>query len=107
MTNSDRSVVERAPSEAGTPAADSGKTAIRALLQGFSTEVLSRARGKIAAYRDLLPQGSTVYIAFLPATDAGEIVATAVALLAAGFNPVPHLTARGTAGRDVLDDYLG
>ncbi len=77
-----------------------------ALLRGWSTEVLPRERDRIADYRDVLPAGAEVYIAFLPGTAATEIVATAVVLRNAEFEPVPHVTARGTADRRAFDDYV-
>lgn len=87
-------------------ALESRKAALSALLHGWSTEVLPRERKRIAGYCDVLPAGTEVYIAFLPGTAAPEIVETAVALRKAGFEPVPHVTARGTPDRRAFDDYV-
>jgi methylenetetrahydrofolate reductase (NADPH) len=85
---------------------NSRKGAVSSLLHGWSTEVLPRERDRIAGYRDVLPAGTEVYIAFLPGTGAPEIVDTAVALREAGFEPVPHVTARGTPDRCAFDNYV-
>ncbi len=90
--------------DAGGP--NSRKASLSALLQGWSAEVLPRERDRIAGYRDVLPPGTEVYIAFLPGTAAPEIVETAAALRKAGFEPVPHVTARGTPDRRASDNYV-
>lgn len=79
---------------------------VRALCHEYSTEVTPASAAKIASFRDLLPQGTDVYITFLPGGDYLETVALAVRLRKEGFNPVPHVAARSIVNRGMLDDYL-
>jgi methylenetetrahydrofolate reductase (NADPH) len=77
------------------------------LLRGYSVEVTPRSRSAIEACRDHLAPGTEVYIAFVPGETHGAVVATAAGLSAAGFVPVPHVTARNVASFTELDDFLG
>src|SRR5690606_26400009 len=77
------------------------------LLRGYSVEVTPRSRSAIEACRGHLTAGTAVYIAFVPGETHDAVVTTAARLRAAGFLPVPHLTARGIAGPTQLDDFLG
>lgn len=99
-------ILPRLDADGSEGAPEPRKAAVRALLQGWSTEVLPRERDRIARYREVLPAGAEVYIAFLPGTAAPEIVETAAALRKAGFEPVPHVTTRGTPDRRAFDDYV-
>lgn len=82
------------------------KSAVRALCQGYSTEVTPAAAGKIASFRDILPAGTDVYITFLPGADYRDTVVLAARLRKEGLNPVPHVAARSIADRAMLNDYL-
>jgi methylenetetrahydrofolate reductase (NADPH) len=48
-----------------------------------------------------------VYIAFVPGETHHAVIATATRLRAAGFLPVPHVTARSIASFTQLGDFLG
>jgi methylenetetrahydrofolate reductase (NADPH) len=77
------------------------------LLRGYSVEVTPHSRSAIEVCRDHLAPGTEVYMAFVPGESHGAVVATAAALHAAGFVPVPHVTARNLASRTQLADFLG
>jgi methylenetetrahydrofolate reductase (NADPH) len=76
------------------------------LLNNVSIEVPARDPAVIDVARDRFDPGTDVTVAYLPDTDPGDIVQTAVNLQRAGFNPVPHVPARLMADGDVLDDFL-
>jgi methylenetetrahydrofolate reductase (NADPH) len=77
------------------------------LIRGYSVEVTPRSRSAIEVCRDHLAPGTEVYIAFVPGEMHHAVVATAAGLRAAGFVPVPHVTARNVASSAELDDFLG
>ena len=79
---------------------------LAALLRDYSVEVT--ARGATAAEVCLahLAAGTEVYIAFTPRDTHHGIVDTATRLQAAGFVPVPHVTARNVASFTQLNDFL-
>jgi methylenetetrahydrofolate reductase (NADPH) len=76
------------------------------LLRGYSVEVTPRSRSAIEACRAHLAPGTEVYIAFVPGETHHAVVATAAGLRAAGFVPVPHITARNVVSLTQLDDFL-
>ena len=77
------------------------------LLRGYSVEVTPRSRSALEVCRDYLAPGTEVYIAFVPGETHHAVVATAARLQAAGFVPVPHVTARNVASFTQLTDFLG
>jgi methylenetetrahydrofolate reductase (NADPH) len=76
------------------------------LLRGYSIEVTTHSRSAVEVCRDHLAPGTEVYIAFVPGETHHAVVATAVRLRAAGFVPVPHVTARSVASFTQLADFL-
>ena len=78
----------------------------RSLLQGYSIEVTTHSRSAVEVCRAHLAPGTEVYIAFVPGETHHAVAATAARLRAAGFVPVPHVTARSVAGFTRLDDFL-
>ncbi len=79
---------------------------IEALMEGFSLEVMPRTAEKISDFRELLPQGTRVYIAHIEGTPIADMVATAARLRAAGMEPMPHFPARIIANKAELADWL-
>ena len=67
------------------------------LLRGYSIEVTTHNRSAVEQCRMHVAPGTEVYIAFVPGETHHAVVATAARLHAAGFVPVPHLTARSVA----------
>lgn len=79
---------------------------VAALLRGYSIEVTAHGAGAAEVCRAHLPPGAEVYIAFTPRETHHGMVATATGLGAAGFVPVPHVTARNVASFTQLNDFL-
>ncbi len=77
------------------------------LLRGYSIEVTTHNRSAVEQCRMHVAPGTEVYIAFVPGETHHAVVATAAGLNAAGFVPVPHVTARGVASFTLLGDFLG
>jgi methylenetetrahydrofolate reductase (NADPH) len=86
--------------------ATADRAELAALLRGYSIEVT--ARGATAAEVCLahLASGTEVYVAFTPRDTHHGIVDTASRLHAAGFVPVPHVTARNLASFTQLNHFL-
>jgi methylenetetrahydrofolate reductase (NADPH) len=80
---------------------------LRLLAASASVEVTPRHAASLPELDGLLPAGSSVYITSLPGADPQDIVSAAEAVRAAGFAPVPHLTARSITGPAELDGLLG
>ena len=78
---------------------------LAALLSSASVEVSSRGH-QLAELRDHFAPGTDVTITFLPGDNYRHNVETAAALRRAGYNPVPHMTAREMPSREALDDFL-
>ncbi|MBR9762941.1 MAG: methylenetetrahydrofolate reductase [Rhodobacteraceae bacterium] len=86
---------------------DSGATAdLSALLAGYSIEVMPRTAAKIDDFRQLLPQGTRVYIAHIEGTPIDEMVATAARLSDEGFDVMPHFPARIIKDAPTLEDWI-
>ena len=80
-----------------TPARVPAGTAVPALLEDFSIEVMPRTAAKIDDFRAILPAGTRVYLAHIDGTDFAEMLATARRLVDEGFAVMPHFPARGIA----------
>lgn len=80
--------------------------AVEALLQDYSIEVMPRTAEKVENFRDLLPQGTRVYIAHIEGTPIEEMVATAKRLNADGYPVMPHFPARIIKDKTTLADWI-
>ncbi|QIE44197.1 methylenetetrahydrofolate reductase [Pseudohalocynthiibacter aestuariivivens] len=87
----------------GTPPVN-GK--VEALLQGYSIEVMPRTAEKVENFRDLLPEGTRVYVAHIEGTPIEDMVATAKRLNAEGYPVMPHFPARIIKDRTTLADWI-
>ena len=67
---------------------------VEAFLQDYSIEVMPRTAEKIDSFRDLLPDGTRVYIAHIEGTPIEDMVATAKRLATDGYAVMPHFPAR-------------
>ena len=76
------------------------------LVRGYSIEVTTHSRSAVDLCRTHVAPGTAVYIAFVPGETHHAVVATAARLRAAGFVPVPHVTARSVASFTQLGDFL-
>lgn len=79
---------------------------IEAFLEGYSIEVMPRTAAKVAAFRDLLPAGSRVYVAHIEGTPIEEMVATAARLASEGMKVMPHFPARIIEDSATLEDWI-
>ena len=79
---------------------------IEAFLQGYSIEVMPRTAEKVENFRDLLPEGTRVYIAHIEGTPIADMVATAKRLAADGYPVMPHFPARIIKDQATLADWI-
>jgi methylenetetrahydrofolate reductase (NADPH) len=80
--------------------------AVEAFLHGFSVEVMPRTAEKIDSFREILPNGTRVYIAHIEGTPIADMVATARRLHAEGFPVMPHFPARIIHDKATLHDWV-
>jgi methylenetetrahydrofolate reductase (NADH) len=85
--------------------------AISALARAGSLETSTRNLAEVDGYVGLMPAGTDVYAPWLPGAPYHHQVAMARHLRRAGFNPVPHISARrlpdAAAARDFLSRLQG
>ena len=74
--------------------------------QNWSIEVTPPGAGKIESFAEVLAEGTTVNVTFLPGTDPKDTVDVAARLRDEGMNPVHHIAARSLQSRDQLDGLL-
>jgi len=79
---------------------------ITGFLHGFSMEATRLTASDIEALKSALPQATRVYLTAIPNKPQNEQVEAAVRVRAAGFEPVPHLAARGVESRGALEEAL-
>lgn len=79
---------------------------VSAFLQDYSIEVMPRTAEKVENFRDLLAEGTRVYIAHIEGTPIEDMVATAKRLSEDGFNVMPHFPARIIRDRTTLADWI-
>ncbi|MEM9639515.1 MAG: methylenetetrahydrofolate reductase, partial [Pseudomonadota bacterium] len=85
-----------------TPAAPE----VEAFLQDYSIEVMPRTAEKVENFRDLLPEGTRIYIAHIEGTPIEDMVATAKRLNADGYPVMPHFPARIIKDKTTLADWI-
>src|SRR6056297_859491 len=81
-------------------------TELEAFLQGYSIEVMPRTAEKVENFRDLLPEGTRVYIAHIEGTPIADMVATAKRLADEGYNVMPHFPARIIKDAATLENWI-
>ncbi len=96
----------RQPEPAATPVDTQVLESVKDLARRASIETSTRNLVEIDAYPSLLPQGTDVYVAWLPGSPYHHIVSVARRLRRAGMNPVPHIAARQLADRETAMEYL-
>ncbi|MBW4708232.1 methylenetetrahydrofolate reductase [Roseobacter sp. YSTF-M11] len=88
------------------PATDASNPQVEAFLQDYSIEVMPRTAEKVENFRDLLPEGTRVYIAHIEGTPIEDMVATAKRLHDDGFPVMPHFPARIIRDKATLADWI-
>jgi len=89
-----------------TPTASPVNPDVEAFLQGYSIEVMPRTAEKIENFRDLLPEGTRVYIAHIEGTPIEDMVKTAKRLAADGYPVMPHFPARIIKDAATLENWI-
>ena len=79
---------------------------VEAFLTDYSIEVMPRTAEKVENFRDILPEGTRVYIAHIEGTPIEDMVATAKRLNADGFPVMPHFPARIIKDKATLADWI-
>ncbi|WP_432450222.1 methylenetetrahydrofolate reductase [Aliiroseovarius marinus] len=91
------------PAEGQPTAANSQ---MEAFLKGYSIEVMPRTATKVEDFRDLLPEGTRVYIAHIEGTPIEDMVETAKRIKGEGFDVMPHFPARIIKDEATLADWI-
>lgn len=79
---------------------------VETFLQNYSIEVMPRTASKVENFRDLLPEGTRVYIAHIEGTPIEDMVETAARLADDGFQVMPHFPARIIKDAATLEDWI-
>jgi methylenetetrahydrofolate reductase (NADPH) len=79
---------------------------IETLARSASIETSTRTLAEIDTWPTLLPQGTDVFVAWIPGSPRDHIVSVAKRLRQVGMNPVPHIAARQLANRAAAAEYL-
>ncbi len=79
---------------------------LRALLKQSSIEVTAKSDGQMETLKENYRRGIDVHVTALPNDKLEDTVTTARHIAEAGFNPVPHLTARRFESRQELEDFV-
>ena len=79
---------------------------IKNFLRDFSVEVTPKAASKIENFSDLLPKGTSIYVAHIEGTSIDDMVNTAKKITDQGFSPMPHFPARIIKDKNILQDWI-
>jgi methylenetetrahydrofolate reductase (NADPH) len=88
-----------------SPLGNAARSAAR-LARESSLEVNSLESADIRAGRDFLSPGQKIYVSHLPRQTWAQTVETCAAVVAAGFQPVPHVPVRLIRNEQQLDEVL-
>jgi methylenetetrahydrofolate reductase (NADPH) len=83
-----------------------GVEEIKSAGRNWSIEVTPTGATKIDSFADILPEGTTVNVTFLPGSDPLDTIAVAKRLADDGMNAVPHIAARSLTDADQLDQLV-
>jgi methylenetetrahydrofolate reductase (NADPH) len=79
---------------------------VEAFLDGYSIEVMPRTAEKVDDFRELLPEGTRVYIAHIEGTPIEDMVKTAARIAGEGYNVMPHFPARIIKDKATLENWI-
>jgi methylenetetrahydrofolate reductase (NADPH) len=88
-----------------SPLGNAARSAAR-LARESSLEVNSLESADIRAGRDFLPAGQKIYVSHLPRQTWAKTLETCAEVVAAGFDPVPHVPVRLIKTEQQLDELL-
>jgi len=89
-----------------TPQDVKNAPAPKGFLSRFSIEVMPRTAAKISDFKEILPQGTRIYIAHIDGTPIEDMLETAARLAADGFDVMPHFPARSIADSATLENWV-
>ena len=87
-------------------ATESDAEILARFVRGFSIEVMPRTAEKIADFREILPQGTRVYIAHIEGTPVDQMIGAAKRIAGEGFPVMPHFTARAIRNQQELSQLI-
>jgi methylenetetrahydrofolate reductase (NADPH) len=76
------------------------------LMRAFSTEVVRPSQRELDTLSDILPATTQIFVASPPGRPYLRLVETARSVRRAGFEPIPHIAARGYESSEALDDFV-
>ena len=79
---------------------------VESFLKDYSIEVMPRTAEKVEDFRELLPEGTRVYVAHIEGTPIEDMVATAARLKRDGYKVMPHFPARIIKDEATLADWI-
>jgi methylenetetrahydrofolate reductase (NADPH) len=79
---------------------------VGALMRGYSLEATFPTPAELAAVRQILPADKAIYLSAPQGHAAAQLVAAAVDVRGAGFEPVPHIAAHNYESHDELAAVL-
>ena len=82
------------------------KQAVIDLVRDASLEVTPAGAAKIAEFAEIVRNGCTIYVTFLPGSDFAETIRTVRRLKAEGYNAIPHFAARSIPSAKYLEENL-
>lgn len=88
------------------PTADDHRPAGAELVRGFSLEMTGKDNDALAKAARSVPPGTRINVTFLGNEDLTLRVSAASAVRGAGFEPVPHISARRLSSVSELDEFL-
>jgi methylenetetrahydrofolate reductase (NADPH) len=87
-------------------AASSEPERIAAFMRGWSLEVTLPKPAEIEALKETLAPGTEVFLSAIPAESHLHLVESAAHMRRAGFEPIPHVSARNYHNKTELEDML-
>ncbi len=84
---------------------DFTKTAID-LVATASIETTPTGAAKVGDFREILPEGTKIFITFLPGSDFNATLNTAVTLKEQNMVPIPHMAARSLPSKQAFEEAL-
>ena len=94
------------PLESGSVEISRNAQILSKLAREASIELNVQDLNDLEASRALLPQGKRVYISHLPKQRWNETLIACQRVIAAGFDPIPHIPVRLIESESLLDDIL-
>ena len=79
---------------------------VQSLLKDATLETTPTSAAKVEDFRHHVPEGTTIFVTFLPGSDFADTLQVVKRLKAEGMHPVTHLAARSIKDADTLNRML-